>query len=271
MNIFLTGGTGFLGQSIRSLLPQHSYFLYERSSNVIDDLKSFKPDAIIHSAGEIYDKSKMFDSNVQLTYDILSYIQNNDVPMIYFGSSSEYGKINTPMAENSLTNPETLYAATKSAGTLLCQAFAREYGRAICTIRPFSVYGENEPSHRLIPTVYRKLKTGENINIIRGTHDFIYIRDFIRLVDIILNSPKDQIKGDIVNAGTGTLHTNENVVHALADILDIDPKYTLINKFKECDAPLWKCNPTYARQKYGFIAQYDIYTGLEMYVNSFKS
>ena len=184
MKIFLTGASGYLGSNIVKYIDG-IYFTYKRGNDILKDLNSFKPDYIIHSAAEIYKKELMFDSNVILTYNILEYVkQNPHIKMIYIGSSSEYGKVLTKMSETTPINSYSIYAATKSCGALLCQAYAREFDLDICIVRPFSVYGTNEPRHRLIPTLFNNIIENKGVSIIKGQHDFIYIEDFIRLINI---------------------------------------------------------------------------------------
>jgi len=272
MKVFLTGGTGFLGKALFYNLP-YSFFQYKRGENVTEKLNFFDPDVIIHSAGEIYNEDLMYESNVKLTISILDYVKRNSskVKLIYFGSSSEYGKKQNPMKETDFCDPQTLYAATKSTGTLLCQAYARSYGCDACIIRPFSVYGNYEPAHRLIPTLYAKIGSGQTIDLIQGTHDFIYILDFIDLVKTVITSPKEITKGDIINAGTGTCYTNLEVADTFASILDKPALYKSINKFKDVDSPLWVCDPHHAKAKYNFEAKYTLLDGLKSYIQFLTS
>lgn len=266
MKIFLTGSTGFLGRAIMRFSPQHEYFAYRRGDDVAKQLQDFAPDAIIHSAGEIYKEDLMISSNILLTHTILEYTKSNKhVKMIYFGSSSEYGKKDVAMCETDVCDAQTLYAATKTAGTLMCQAYARSYDCDVCVVRPFSVYGDYEPLHRLIPTLYDRITTGQSINLIRGTHDFIYILDFVELIETILTSPKSITQADVVNAGTGVCFDNEQVANTFAKVLNMPVQYTLLDKFKECDSPWWVCNTMHAQERYNFVAKFDLEKGLKNY------
>jgi len=266
MRLFLTGATGFLGKAIMHYLPQYEYFCYKRGDNVTEKLKEFKPEIIIHSAGEIYKNELMFDSNVVLTLDILNYVRDNDVnKMIYFGSSSEYGKVQNNMKETDVCNPETIYAATKTCGTVLAQAYARTYDKDICVVRPFSIYGEFEPEHRLIPTLYRKILNGEEVSLIHGYHDFFYIQDFTSLIELVLKSDKSLTKADILNAGSGVSYSNLEIAHIFSKVLNKDLKCILIDKFKECDSVVWKSDIDYISTKYKFKSNFTLEKGLESY------
>lgn len=266
MKIFLTGSTGFLGKAITQFLESHEFFLYKRGDDINSCLSEFCPDVIIHSAGEIYKEELMMSSNILLTHSILEYVrQNNTTKMLYFGSSSEYGKKQTAMKETDFCDPQNMYAATKTAGTVLCQAYARTYDCDVCVIRPFSVYGDYEPAHRLIPTLYRKITANEHINLIQGTHDFIYIADFVDLVDKILHSPKALTQANIVNAGTGICYTNAEVAETFARVLNKTVHYNLLDECKLCDSPVWVCDVNFSKTQYGFCAKHTLEKGLALY------
>jgi nucleoside-diphosphate-sugar epimerase len=185
--------------------------------------------------------------------------------MIYFGSTSEYGKVKTEMKETDFCNPETLYAATKTCGTVLAQSYARTYDKDICVVRPFSIYGVFEPEHRLVPTLYRKITNGEEVSLIEGYHDFFYIEDFTNLIELVLNSEKEKTKADILNAGSGISYSNLEIAHIFSKVLDKDLKCVLLDKVKECDSPVWKADVTHILQKYNFKSNFTLEKGLLYY------
>lgn len=269
MKIFLTGESGFLGKNINEKFQkEHEIFLYKRGMDINKELLKVKPDIIIHSAAEIYDSNKMFDSNIKLTYDILTYCSKNKInKLIYFGSSSEYGKTHKKMSEKKLINPESLYAATKSCGTLLCQAFSRVYNFNCYIIRPFSIYGKHEPKHRLIPTIFKKAFSEEKLIITHGWHDFFYIKDFLKIINIILNN-NETATGDILNAGYGKQFSNEEVVKKIEKITNKKIKYEIKNNIKKEDSKTWICDTSLLREKYNFFPEYNFNQGLQEYFNN---
>lgn len=265
MKIFLTGSSGYIGSNIIKFIPGE-YFLYKRNSDIINDLTAFKPDCIIHSAGEIYKNEEMFDSNIVLTNNILQYVkQNPSVKLLYIGSSSEYGKVNKTMSETDLADPYSIYAATKTCGTLLCQAYAREYDLDICIVRPFSIYGLNEPAHRLIPTLYTNIKNNKKVTLIKGEHDFVYILDFVKLLEIVINSNKNN--GDIINCGSGISFSNLDVFYIICELMNFIPEFEVLDKVKKQDSEFWQCDTTKLKQKYNFKCSYTFNDGIKEYIN----
>jgi nucleoside-diphosphate-sugar epimerase len=82
----------------------------------------------------------MFFSNTILIYKILkNYLkQQSKAKIIHFGSSGEYGKSDNVISEKNFLNPSSVYAGTKAAGTLILQAFSKQFkiARHVVLARP---------------------------------------------------------------------------------------------------------------------------------------
>lgn len=265
MKIFLTGSTGFLGKSIVEYLPMYDYFRYQRGDDVHKALDTFNPDVIIHSAAEIYDETKMVNSNIKLTDEITSWIIWNNVKLIYMGSSSEYGRVTKPMEEVDECIPTSMYALSKLIGTIECQRISHYFNKDISIIRPFSVYGPNEPARRLIPTIYENLKVGGNSTIMEGCHDFVYIEDFVKAVDILIHAPKQL--GEIYNIGYGMSYTNREIFEKMATYMNVQrPLVEFIQRKKTCDSDVWVCNNLKFCNRFDFKYTNSIDIGLKKYI-----
>lgn len=233
---FITGGSGFVGNALFKKLHTHDVYLYSRGES-LDCLTDFQPDFIIHCAGEIYDEEKMFESNIELTNNLLEASKN--IPyqaFIYIGSSSEYGRKDHPMSEGDYLDPTNYYEATKGAGSLLSIAHAREFNKPVMIARPFSLYGEGEPSHRFIPTLLKSARKHERINLAPGVHDFIHIDDFVNGLIALMNHPKP---GEVFNFGSGLQLGNSDVVEIVEAITNKPILRNLVNKMHEYDTTTW--------------------------------
>lgn len=271
MKYFITGANGFIGKNLceKLLKDAHEIVAYDRTRPIQVPKDT---EAIIHLGAEIVDSPSMFDTNVTLTYELLEIAKQlpNLKSFIYIGSSSEYGEKKLPMYEHDVLHPRTLYEATKGCGTLLTEAYARKYNLPTVIIRPFSIYGKYEASTRLIPTLFRALKTGDAVTISSGVHDFVYIDDFIDALLTIEKAIQNKIApfGDIVNIGTGIETTNAEVVNLIEDITRqlIAVDYAPI-KLRSYDSMHWKASNRKLTQVYGYKLQYDLKAGLTKIYN----
>jgi len=241
---FITGSTGFMGSHLLKRLRGDKY-LYSRGQDV-SVVAEYKPDYIIHLAGEIYNNSEMVDSNILLTHHLLEQAKN--LPklkaMIVIGSSSEYGRKDHPMSEKDFLDPTTIYEATKGAATLLCQAYARTYTVPVMVVRPFSVYGLYEPKHRFIPTIIRNLRKRLPIRIAPGAHDFIHVDDFIDGILQVLSHPQ---AGEIYNFGTGIQTSNQELVSIIEKVMNKSVKKRFVKKMRAFDSDCWVADISKAR------------------------
>ena len=266
MKIFLTGGSGFVGKNLFEFYsPNFDVVLYKRGEDITERLNQEKPEFIINSAAEIYQAESMFDSNLVLVNEILSYCVRSDnlKRFIQIGSSSEYGRKSNPSSERDSLEPQTIYEGTKAAASLLCVAHAKSFSLPIVVARPYSVYGPHEKPHRLFPKLIDSFFKNKPMKLHQGWHDFIYIKDFVRGIDILLNEEESKVRGDIVNFGSGKQHSNFEIYAIIKSMLHRDGVVELEESFlKVFESLIWICNTDYAKSKYGFQTNFDIEAGI---------
>lgn len=282
MKALITGANGFIGRHLVTFLNKKGiqvfpipHQIFKNLSQLKSEIKKIKPDYIFHLASygnHSYqtEVKKMFVANVENTFKLLSV--SNDInyrAFINFGSSSEYGRKFNSMKETDTLEADTFYGATKACSTYLCRAFAKQYHKAIVTIRPFSVYGEGEADFRFIPKVIHYLNNGEVMTIDpKPKHDWIYINDFISGVYTVLKNIQ-RLSGEVVNIGTGKQHSNLEVVHTLEKISRKKLKIALGQKMRSYDTVNWVADNRGLRNigwkqkfslKEGLKRTYDYYT-----------
>ena len=273
MKIFITGTTGFIGKSLKEFYePNHTVIEYIRGTDIIASLIGASPDVIINCAGEIYNADLMYDTNVGLVHEILQWLRvNPNTKLIQIGSSSEYGTLSHPSSEVDRINPIDVYQATKGAATLLCQGYGRQFGLKTVVARVYSAYGAHERPRRLFPHLYDAYFNNKPMDLYDGVHDFIYIDDFMRGIDIMIKA--DTPSGEIVNFGSGYQITNREVCQAWSMATDNDNAPVTIKEgyIRSFDTQVWQCDTRYAEEKYGFKTQFTLEEGIKDFIRKKKN
>jgi nucleoside-diphosphate-sugar epimerase len=272
MKIFITGTTGFLGRSLKEHFEQsHEVVEYVRTANLTMSLIVAQPDLIIHCAGEIYNADKMFATNVGMVEEILEWIKRNpETRLIQIGSSAEYGPMHRATSEVDAINPVDVYQATKGAATLLCQGYARQFGLQTCVARIYSGYGPHERPHRLFPRLYRAFFHNEPMKLFGGVHDFIYIDDFVRGIDMLTQTPWPA--GEIVNFGSGRQYTNRAVLDVWEQVTGQHAPVEYEDRLsKAYESDVWVCDTSYARMQYKFQTEYSLEDGIRDFIKKMQN
>ena len=106
-----------------------------------DKYKLKKPDIIYHLAAKarivpsIQNHAKSLFNNIDSTINVLEYARNNNIPVVYAGSSSAHGDI--------YSNP---YTFTKWTGEELCKLDSKVYNLPTVMCRFYTGYGDGHRS-----------------------------------------------------------------------------------------------------------------------------
>ena len=240
MNIIVTGGAGFIGTNlIKRLLKdghdvtsidnystglesnqQKGCFYMTHDIRVFDDYDLIKPDIIFHMAAiariqpSFKDPLSYFETNATGTLKIAKYCADNNVPLIYAGSSSHHsGKFKNP------------YTFSKDIGEEITQLFNYQFGLKSSIARFYNVYGPHQLKEggytTLIGRWINNIENGYECEIYGdGTkrRDFTHVDDIVDgLVKIMLNEKY----GFVFEFGRGKNYS----VHQVATMFDIKPIY----------------------------------------------
>lgn len=284
--VAISGASGFLGKNlIKKLIEFKDYeiipipreYLYN-PSDLKKLFKDYQPDCIYHFAafgnqgksGGQTSEEEMVLANIGATFNMLK--ASIEIPykaFINIGSSSEYGDKSRAMSEYDLPETETFYGATKVGATYLARAFAKVYDKPIVNVRPFSVYGEYEADFRFIPTVIRSLLNDTEFTLEEdATHDWIYIKDFIKGL-LIVTENAEKLKGKWINIGTGKFYTNKLVVEIIENFLSRKAKYRKAEGLRPGHSFFWQADIN-KLSTLGFKQSYDIADGLQETIKFYK-
>lgn len=269
MKILITGSTGFVGKNLLEFYQNHECHAHKRAENLYVTLRKFHPDIIINSAAEIYDAHRMWEPNVEMVKTCLDWLyQNPKKKMIHIGSCLEYGIKERATHEGDPINPTDMYSATKGMATILCQGYARNFGLDVTIARPYSIFGRYERAHRLYPRLWRAFNSGIPMTLYAGEHDFIYIDDFVRGLDMLVRFPH-ATNGDIINFASGVQTSNLKVLEIFEKITGktapVEYNPVMAKKF---ESNIWQGNVSYAKEKYGFECKYTLEQGIEHFLQT---
>jgi len=235
MNIMVTGGVGFVGTNLikRLLLDGHKVVCLDNYStgkkenevdhknvtyvdvDVSDNSKRHKafglvryglekPDIIYHMAAlariqpSLNNPVPSIQNNFDSTLNILEWSRNNDIPVVFAGSSSyHHGLWGSP------------YAWSKHAGEQLCKLYSKVYKLPTAICRFYNVYGPHQIESGAYATVLgifeKQYREGKLLTVTgdgRQKRDFTHIED---IVDGIIRCGDniEKVSGEIFELGTG--------------------------------------------------------------------
>lgn len=269
MKIFVTGRHGFIAKNLIQRLEKEGHMIKSSSQGdpIVDLLTEFSPEIIIHLATEGTNPDKMMEGNILLTYKILEYCRTHPIKkLLVFGSSSEYGKKSHPLTEKDALDPRTMYEGTKACSSLLAQSYAYTYKIPTVLIRPLSIYGPNEKSHRLMTLIFSNKLQFLN----EAYHDWTYIDDFINAtVKIMMYDGGDVF--DSVNIGLGFQQSNHDVIQIAEKLMGRKIPYTLTEQplGQGSDSFMWVCDPAHLITKYGYTPTITLEEGMRLHYEWF--
>lgn len=293
--VLVTGAGGFIGAcAVRRLLAQgcrvHALVrpgpgpwrlrgldgaLQIHSVDVLDRqairalVRQTAPQAVLHLAAHgAYERQddapRILQTNVLGTYHILEAALGGGVRVfVSAGSSSEYGYQSEPMRENDRLEPNSVYAVAKAAQTHLCSLLGRGGNTGVVSFRLFSVYGPWEEPTRLIPTVIRRARRGQALELAapETARDFVYVGD---VLDLLLAFERlAKLRGEIFNLGTGVQSTLRDVVAAVELALGrpVEAHWGAMQA-RRWDTARWQADVSRAREVLDWTPRYSLAPGI---------
>lgn len=157
-------------------------------------------------------------TNITGTTNVLQAARMLGVKKVISTSTSEiYGTAQyVPIDEAHPVNPQSPYAATKSAADAMAISFHRSFDLPVTVLRPFNTFGPRQSARAVIPTIISQILSGRKsikLGNLKSTRDLNYIDNtidaFIRLAQV------DQGYGEVFNTGSGV----EVSIGEVADII----------------------------------------------------
>ena len=231
MKILVTGGLGFIGSHLVESLSKKNHKIMvltktlSKKSNIPKSIKkinikkiditnfnqvgkiieNFKPDAIIHLAGNTshsmsFEKPLQdVDSNTKTTLFLLEKIKNLNLSCKFILGSTfiVIGKPKKlPVTEKTPCNPTTIYGTNRLASEHLCKIYHKVYGINTNIFRITNSYGPREqiiPNKNAVNFLIHQALTKKKISIYNNGEffrDLIYVNDVINGINTILKKGK---------------------------------------------------------------------------------
>ena len=246
MNIFVTGGTGFLGyNTILRLLRDghHVIALVRQDYNVLSNIVSPQLqlvkgsldgeiqysqtiDACIHFAWGGVNRNGVNDrevqkQNVSNTLYLVEFLLNHHCKLLIdAGSRQEYAPSREPITEENLCNPVSEYGKWKlEAFQKVSDVVKGEMKYA--HLRIFSTYGIGDHPWSLINSSIEKMLRDDpvELGICRHFWSFLYIDDFADLVSSIVNKSAMFEGTEIYNVGSGYIQPLRYFVNTIKSVI----------------------------------------------------
>ena len=246
-------------KSLESLKSSNKYKFYKCDICDIDMLKEIftreQPDKIMHLAAESHVDRSISSSMDFIQTNIFGSYQLLEVSRIYFNELSShkkniftfhhistdevYGdlKLGEPsFTESTSYKPSSPYSASKASSDHLVRAWYRTYGLPIVVTNCSNNYGPFQNDEKLIPTIIRKLTSGDKVPIYgegNQIRDWLYVNDHAHALHKV--SMEGKI-GETYNIGGNSERTNLEVVKEIWQVLrDNNSDFLKINdKFEDC-------------------------------------
>jgi UDP-glucuronate 4-epimerase len=261
MRVLITGSSGQIGTNLalRLLRGGHEVFGVDKRPNAwTDDFRyllqdlamqhvtfEFPPcDLIVHLAAHakvhelVRDPVRALENTV-MTFNVLEYARQRQVPIIYASSREVYGDVHG-FEEYVETSADfgfaaSTYAASKIAGEAFVYAYARCYDLPYLVFRFSNVYGRfDNDLHRMVrvlPLFIHRIRREEPIVVYGGEEkmlDFTYVDDCVEgVVRGIEALASRRVANETINLAYGSGRTLVQAARLIAGELGAEPDITL--------------------------------------------
>jgi nucleoside-diphosphate-sugar epimerase len=231
--VLVTGGGGFVGRNLVRALRGEGAEVYAPERSVLDvaagPLPDISADWVVHLAGRTYvpaswsDPADFYRVNVLGTVNVLEYCHRSQAKLIYV-SGYCYGIPETlPISEAAPLKPNNPYAFSKSAAEQACRFFFEYLQTSVMIVRPFNIYGPEQPAHFLIPRIVEQVidPTVATVSVEDDTprRDYVHIDDVVGAIESLCRNPRP---GAIFNIGSGESYSVAEVAEMVCGAADIN-------------------------------------------------
>lgn len=199
------------------------------SFELVNDLTALS-DIVVHFAAEthvarsLYLNRVFFVTDVLGTQSVMNAILNNSEKVkrfIHISTSEVYGTAHyEPMDEEHPLDPQTPYASAKAGADRLVSSYIASYDLPGVIIRPFNNYGPAQHLEKVVPRFITSAILNEPFYIHgdgTAARDWLYVDDTAEAVDSAIHAPLEDVKGQILNIGSGRSISIIEIAHMVLE------------------------------------------------------
>jgi len=245
MKILVTGGSGFIGTHVVSILLKQGNEVIVLDKNkplvggatfvqrditepICDVFEEHMPDAVIHLAAQTmlrYSVDNPIEdakTNILGTINVLGACKKNGVKRLIYTSTggARYGVYpNMPASEKDLPLPSSPYGISKHSAEHYVDLYSEDLDATILCFGNVYGPGDNPETKRLIAVFIDKILKDEQPTIFgdgKQTRDFVYVKDLATFIASIVDKKGEHI---LYNVSSG-------VQSSVLEIVDLIKKYT---------------------------------------------
>lgn len=226
---------------------------------------------------------QVVDVGMNGVLNLIKSIDHSSIKRIILISSSEVYQSpnmvptpeNIPLVIPDLSNPRYSYGGSKIASELALYHYCKFNDLDLQIIRPHNIYGSDMGEEHVIPEIALKLQNAINNNRhtidLQGSGDesrsFCYIEDFIQGFKLISSLPLNNCQ-EVFNVGTDEEVKISKLVKLMTNKFGININYNYLPP--PLGGALRRCPDISKLKSIGFASQYDLDSGLNLYLDWFK-
>lgn len=216
------------------------------------------------------------DTNIKGTLNILQSALDFGVKRVVLTSTSEiYGTAQfVPITESHPINPQSPYAASKSAADLLGFSFYKSFNLPVIIVRPFNTFGPRQSARAIIPTIITQILTGFkkiSLGSLNPTRDLSYVEDTVRGF-VMVGETRNGI-GEVINLGNNNEISIRDLANLIAKIMGVSIILEEDTKRKrpiQSEVERLMADNSKAKKLLKWVPEYSLEKGLKKTIDWFK-